>query len=116
MLKETTERKRKRLPVGSTLPAQSPKQQMAQVFKYYFAETSQDALSGTANRKIDYQIHTGPAIGSFNQWVKNTDLEDWRKRHVDQINTQLMLETQTLVENFASLMGSSKKETQVESA
>jgi trans-AT polyketide synthase/acyltransferase/oxidoreductase domain-containing protein len=39
---------------------------------------------------VDYQIHCGPAMGAFNQWVKGTDLEDWRNRHVDEIAERLM--------------------------
>jgi len=31
---------------------------------------------------VDYQVHTGPALGAFNQWVKGTSLEDWRKRQI----------------------------------
>jgi trans-AT polyketide synthase/acyltransferase/oxidoreductase domain-containing protein len=39
---------------------------------------------------VDYQVHTGPALGAFNQWVKGTSLEDWRKRHVDAVAGHLM--------------------------
>jgi trans-AT polyketide synthase/acyltransferase/oxidoreductase domain-containing protein len=29
-------------------------------------------------------------MGAFNQWIKGTDLEDWRNRHVDEIAVRLM--------------------------
>jgi trans-AT polyketide synthase/acyltransferase/oxidoreductase domain-containing protein len=35
-------------------------------------------------------VHTGPAVGAFNQWVAGTPLEGWRKRHVDTIADHMM--------------------------
>lgn len=72
---------------------QSPKHKMALVFRWYFARTNQLALEGSAESKVDYQIHCGPALGAFNQWVKGTALENWRNRHVDEIGIKLMTET-----------------------
>ncbi len=71
----------------------SKKQKMASIFKWYFANSTSLALSGDEKCKVDYQIHCGPALGSFNQWVKNTKLENWRERHVDDIAVKLMTET-----------------------
>jgi trans-AT polyketide synthase/acyltransferase/oxidoreductase domain-containing protein len=67
-----------------------PKQKMALVFRWYFIHTNRLALRGDPAEKVDYQIHCGPAMGAFNQWVKGTDLEDWRNRHVDEIGVRLM--------------------------
>jgi len=71
----------------------SPKQKMAVVFKWYFNRTTNLALTGSPGQQVDYQIQCGPALGAFNQWVKGTDLEDWRNRHVDEIGKKLMEET-----------------------
>ena len=68
----------------------NPKHKMALVFRWYLSRTLQWALEGSQGRIVDYQIHCGPALGAFNQWVKGTDLEDWRNRHVDQIAEKLM--------------------------
>ncbi|REC60781.1 [acyl-carrier-protein] S-malonyltransferase [Chryseobacterium pennae] len=68
------------------------KQKMAMVFKWYFGFSSRSALNGFSDRRVDFQIHTGPALGAFNQWVKGTGLESWRARHVDQIGEKLMHE------------------------
>lgn len=47
-------------------------------------------MEGNTRYKVDFQVHTGPALGAFNQWVKGTDLENWRNRHVDDIGRKLM--------------------------
>lgn len=69
------------------------KYKMALIFRWYFHYSTQQALSGNEARKVDYQVYTGPALGAFNQWVKGTELEDWRNRHVDIIAERLMKET-----------------------
>jgi trans-AT polyketide synthase, acyltransferase and oxidoreductase domains len=86
---------------------QNPKRKMALIFKWYFAHSTQLALSGNQEYKVDYQIHCGPALGAFNQWVKGTPLEDWRNRHVDEIGEKLLKETAELLhQRFQSLLGS----------
>jgi len=66
------------------------KLKMGVVFKWYFGFSSSMALKGEASRKVDFQVHTGPALGAFNQWVKGTKLESWRERHVDKVGEMLM--------------------------
>jgi len=75
----------------------NPKQKMALVFRWYFAYTARLAFAGNEADRVDYQVHTGPALGAFNQWVKGTDLENWRTRHVDKIAEKLMRETAILL-------------------
>lgn len=73
------------------------KSKMAVVFRWYFKYSAQLALNGDDQHKVDYQIHTGPALGDFNRWVKGTRLENWRKRHVDEIAEKIMEETAELL-------------------
>lgn len=81
----------------------SPKQKMARIFKWYFAYTTRLALAGDESNKVDFQVHTGPALGSFNQWLKGTPLESWRERHVDDIAERLMqAAAQLLADRFAA--------------
>ena len=47
-----------------------PKQKMALIFRWYLVHTNRLALRGDPGDKVDYQIHCGPALGAFNQWVK----------------------------------------------
>ncbi|MDM5187013.1 ACP S-malonyltransferase [Bacillus sp. DX4.1] len=75
----------------------SPKSKMALIFRWYFKHTSHLALSGSEQQKVDYQIHTGPALGDFNRWVEGTELENWRKRHVDDIAEKIMQGTAKLL-------------------
>jgi trans-AT polyketide synthase/acyltransferase/oxidoreductase domain-containing protein len=71
----------------------NPKHKMALIFRWYFEYSARLALSGAEGKEVDYQIHCGPALGAFNQWVKGTDLDDWRQRYVDEIAVKLMSET-----------------------
>lgn len=77
----------------------NPKHKMAMVFKWYFAFTGRAALEGDLSNKVNFQIHTGPALGAFNQWVKGTPLENWKNRRVDSIAVKLMDETAQYLEN-----------------
>lgn len=75
------------------------KSKMALVFKWYFHYSSKLAFDGSTDNKVNFQVHTGPALGSFNQWVKGTELENWRNRHVDQIGMKMMDEAAKIFEN-----------------
>ncbi|PCK08382.1 MAG: malonyl CoA-ACP transacylase [Alteromonadaceae bacterium] len=82
-----------------------PKYKMALVFRSYFGHSMRMAMQGNEEQRVNYQIHTGPALGAFNQWVKGSALEDWRYRHVDQIASKLMDETEALLRYQAQEMG-----------
>jgi len=83
-----------------------PKGKMAMVFRWYFMQSSRLAFAGDVDNRTDFQVHTGPALGAFNQWVKGTDLESWRDRYVSNIGKLLMLETaQLLDKRFQILFG-----------
>jgi len=51
-----------------------PKHKMALVFRSYLGQSSRWAIQGTLERKMDYQVWCGPAMGAFNQWTKNSFL------------------------------------------
>ncbi len=74
------------------------KHKMALVFRWYFGYSIRLAFSGDPENRVDYQVHTGPAMGAFNQWVKGTEWESWRARHVDQIAHKLMQEAAVTLE------------------
>lgn len=54
-------------------------------------------MEGQEEQKVNFQVHCGPSLGAFNHWVKGTDLESWRNRHVDDIGEKLMNETESLI-------------------
>ena len=59
-----------------------PKYKLALVFRWYLGQSPVWANQGDANRKIDYQIWCGPAMGAFNEWVKGSFLESPANRQV----------------------------------
>jgi trans-AT polyketide synthase/acyltransferase/oxidoreductase domain-containing protein len=67
-----------------------PRHKMALVFRWYFVHTMRLALAGVKDQRVNYQVHCGPALGAFNQWVKGTELEPWRNRHVDILADRIM--------------------------
>ena len=73
-----------------TIFQKNPKLKMAQIFKWYFYQSTLFALNGEVARKLDFQVQCGPALGAFNQWVKGSSLEKWENRHVDAICIYLM--------------------------
>jgi len=82
----------------------SAKHRMALIFKRYFRDTTEWALAGEAAHKVDFQIHCGPALGAFNQWVAGTELAPWQARHVDIVADRLMTETAALLRGrFAAM-------------
>lgn len=66
------------------------KKKMALIFRWYFVHSARLAMSGDARQSVNFQIHCGPALGSFNQWVKNTPLELWRHRRAADIALRIM--------------------------
>ncbi len=66
------------------------KQKMGLTFRWYFNLATELALAGTAERRVDFQVHCGPALGAFNQWVMKTPLQEWRHRHVDRLGLRIM--------------------------
>jgi len=101
----------KTLPEVIEQAEQNPKQKMALVFRWYFVHTTRLALQGSDEQRVDYQVHCGPALGAFNQWVKGTALADWRNRHVADIGELLMQETAKLLNSrFAALSNVDNKQ------
>ena len=83
----------------------NPKHKMAAVFRWYFDWSTRLAITGDRDNIVDFQVHTGPSLGAFNQWVKGTDLEFWQNRHVDRIALKLLDETEVLLrEKIASFI------------
>jgi trans-AT polyketide synthase, acyltransferase and oxidoreductase domains len=83
----------------------NPKQKMARIFKWYFAYSTRIALAGDEDNRVDFQVHTGPAMGACNQWLKGTEIESWRARHVDDLAERLMVgAAATLEQAYARLL------------
>ncbi|MFB6889486.1 PfaD family polyunsaturated fatty acid/polyketide biosynthesis protein [Kitasatospora sp. NPDC056327] len=74
-----------------------PKHRMALVFKWYFVQSTRLAMSGDRERRVDYQVACGPAMGALNGYLAGTPLEDWRARHPDTLADLLMTGAATLL-------------------
>ena len=77
-------------------PAQVPKAEadakhkMALVFRWYLGQSSRWANAGVADRKLDYQVWCGPAMGAFNEWTKGSYLEQPQNRTVVAVARNLL--------------------------
>jgi trans-AT polyketide synthase, acyltransferase and oxidoreductase domains len=69
---------------------QDPRHRMALVFRSYLGLSSRWAITGEADRKTDFQIWCGPAIGAFNRWVAGSPLARPAHRTVVQIALNLL--------------------------
>lgn len=108
--KETCDFYQKEKPDEIIKAEQNPKHKMALIFRWYFIHTSRLAIRGIPDQQVDYQVHCGPALGAFNQWVKGTPWENWRERHVDAIAKKLITETaEVLNKKFTVMMRSSQR-------
>ena len=67
-----------------------PKHKMALVFRWYLGLSSKWAIAGDPERKLDYQIWCGPAMGAFNAWTRGSFLERPEARSAPQIAKNML--------------------------
>ncbi|HSM24816.1 MAG TPA: PfaD family polyunsaturated fatty acid/polyketide biosynthesis protein [Anaerolineaceae bacterium] len=72
------------------LAYKDPHHKMALIFRWYLGLSSRWSVVGEPGREMDYQIWCGPAMGSFNQWVKGSVLEPVENRKVVDIAMQIL--------------------------
>lgn len=70
------------------------KARMARVFKWYFSRSIEAAMQGVEAERANFQIHSGPAMGAFNNFAQGGELEARERRHVDAIAHELMARAQ----------------------
>ncbi|MEU3252032.1 PfaD family polyunsaturated fatty acid/polyketide biosynthesis protein [Streptomyces sp. NPDC006997] len=87
---ETVAYFQRRDPAQLARAADHPKRRAALVFRWYLGMASRWARTGEADRAVDYQIWCGPAMGSFNSWVRGTYLAAPRNRRVADVARHLM--------------------------
>jgi trans-AT polyketide synthase, acyltransferase and oxidoreductase domains len=68
----------------------NPKQKMASIFRGYLGLSSRWSNSGEKGREMDYQIWCGPAMGGFNDWVRNSYLAEPTNRKVGDVAFHIM--------------------------
>ena len=67
-----------------------PKHKMALVFRSYLGQASRWAIAGVRDRRADYQIWCGPAMGAFNAWSAGSFLAEPENRGVVQVARNLL--------------------------
>lgn len=67
-----------------------PKHRMALVFRWYLGQSPVWANQGAADRRLDYQVWCGPAMGAFNEWSKGSFLEDTKQRRVADVALNIL--------------------------
>ncbi|HUP23083.1 MAG TPA: PfaD family polyunsaturated fatty acid/polyketide biosynthesis protein [Thermoanaerobaculia bacterium] len=77
-------------PVEVERAERDAKHRMALVFRAYLGQASRWAISGLEDRRLDYQIWCGPAMGAFNAWTKGSFLAAPENRSVVQVARNLM--------------------------
>lgn len=88
---EETERFWSRRDPGQVQRAASdPKHKMALCFRWYLGQASRWAIDDLAERRTDFQIWCGPALGAFNAWARGSFLEAPAQRTVAQIGLNLL--------------------------
>jgi len=70
--------------------ADNPKRKMALIFRWYLGLSSNWANAGKTDRKMDFQIWCGPAMGAFNDWVQGTHLENYENRTAVEVAHHIM--------------------------
>jgi trans-AT polyketide synthase, acyltransferase and oxidoreductase domains len=83
----------KRNPEKIAKAEQNPKLKMALIFRWYLGLSSRWSNSGDKEREIDYQIWCGPAMGSFNDWVRGSYLSESSDRRVVDVALQILTGT-----------------------
>ncbi|MDB9447911.1 PfaD family polyunsaturated fatty acid/polyketide biosynthesis protein [Anabaena sp. CS-542/02] len=68
----------------------NPKLKMALIFRSYLGLSSRWSTSGEKGREVDYQIWCGPAMGSFNDWVRGSYLAEPHNRRVVDVADHIM--------------------------
>jgi trans-AT polyketide synthase, acyltransferase and oxidoreductase domains len=69
---------------------QNPKRKMSLIFRWYLGLSSRWSNRGETGREMDYQIWSGPAMGAFNEWTRDTYLSVPENRHVAEVAEHLM--------------------------
>ncbi|QSJ16133.1 PfaD family polyunsaturated fatty acid/polyketide biosynthesis protein [Nostoc sp. UHCC 0702] len=87
---ETVSYLSQRSPDKLTKAVNNPKLKMALIFRWYLGLSSRWSNFGEKGREMDYQIWCGPAMGSFNDWVRGSYLSDAKNRRVVDIAQHIM--------------------------
>lgn len=87
---QTAEFFKTRDPHQITKAEKDPKHKMSLVFRWYLGQSSRWANMGIPDRRLDYQIWCGPAMGAFNEWTRGSFLQQPANRQVATVAYNLL--------------------------
>ncbi|ACH39119.1 flavin oxidoreductase, PfaD family, putative [Citrifermentans bemidjiense Bem] len=67
-----------------------PKHLMALVFRWYLGMAAHWAKDGAEERRMDYQVWCGPAMGAFNEWASGSFLDAPGNRTVEAVALNIL--------------------------
>lgn len=79
-----------RAPEQIALAERDPKHKLALICRWYLGRSTRWAIEGRADRRVDFQIWCGPAMGAFNAWVAGSHLDPLGARRIADIADALM--------------------------
>ena len=85
-----------------------PKFKMALVFRWYLGQSPVWANQGVSSRRVDYQIWCGPCMGAFNEWTRDSFLQDVANRDVVTVAFNLLFGASVIMRaNQMTMQGAS---------
>ncbi len=88
---ETRQYWQQRDPAQVERAERNPRHKMALTFRWYLGMSSRWARTGDPDRKRDYQVWCGPAMGALNAWLPaDHPLRPWKERSVVELASLLM--------------------------
>jgi PfaD family protein len=104
--KETRSYFLKRDPVQAERGDRDPRHRMSLVFRWYLGQAAHWAKDGESDRRMDYQVWCGPAMGAFNEWVSGSPLESPINRRVVSVAMNILFGAAVLTRaNILRLQG-----------
>lgn len=86
-------------PAQVELSERDPHHKMALVFRWYLGKSPRWAVGGVAERKMDFQIWCGAAMGAFNEWTKNSFMEKAENRKVAEVAMNMLYGSALIMRN-----------------
>jgi trans-AT polyketide synthase, acyltransferase and oxidoreductase domains len=80
------------------------KKRMALCFRWYLGLSSRWASAGDEKRRADYQIWCGPAIGAFNDWTRDTRLQEPDQRRAAEVAHAILFGAAALARRHAAVL------------
>lgn len=103
---ETQDFFRHRDPEQLVRAAKDSKYKMALVFRWYLGQSSRWANRGVPDRTMDYQVWCGPAMAAFNDWARDSFLDDPAQRTAPLVNLNILYAASVLLRaRMAQLQG-----------